>query len=1063
MALSVKSIWAGALTATSVRVIADTAPATAGTLKVADNVGMTGPISIGPVSPSADGILAFTVTGLTPNTRYWYLVNDGADNVSYKGTFKTHPGAIGDPASYIFGAAGDAGLTGDGDESTVTSGVSNGIVFPTMTAQSLAEDWAWFSHLGDLHYRNITTNDVTLFRAAYDDNFNYNLGFNPGARQGTFLRGQAITYIWDDHDFGGNNSDRTVASRPAAQQVYRECVPSYPLADAAGIYQSWQVGRVLYVATDSRSFRDPNSNPVTPTKTMLGTAQKAWLENLLTTTSAEALVWQSSSRWVGGTDTWQDFSYERAEMVQLFGDTGWLDRMLFMTADMHSVSICTGPNNAYGRFPMFMFAGMDAGAWSTGPEYDIGCIPGRRQYGTMRVQDNGHTIALTGTGWHDGTVLMSHTAYVHVGNPVFALDYAAGHVSEPLSPTDDDQGLRNEITAQRVDGGEYTYAKTTGPNNTGDPAASADAVGLYEEGVSVNVSDDDQLPDQAAWRVHLGTVDEDRYPSVRIDLAKNPDLADEITGLYVGDRVTIANPPAWMAPDVIDLIAEGGTETVGHPNDWDAEFNASPGSPWTVAQLPRPQAIVHATFETDLDGFTGEGGAAVARVAAPGLPPFDTSWSVRITPDGVTATGGAVGPLTATSTVIPGEQYLLTMWAYSATGMADVRPGVHWYDQAGTFLSSDGGVQPALPAGVWTLMTSVVTAPANATRAKARARHGGTPAASAVWHADEVAIWETRATGYSAGPNKPNRLDTSGTLLVSAVTSSATQLIVHTPPNGVFSLAPWIISTGPAAAPNLQPTHFPFDLRLGGEVVRVTACEPTVWDSFTRTTSSGWGTANSGQSWTTNGGSASDYSTNGSVGLVSLGSVNVSRYTVVPAPHTDVDMTADVATPVLATGGPHYMHLMARWLDANNMYVARLGFTNTQTLQLVLQKRVGGTQTDLVTVTVPGTHVAGAFYTIRFQLDGSTLRAKAWPKTVAEPVNWHATVTDTALTAAGSLGMRSLLSSANTNTLPVAASWDNLQLSTTQRMTVTRSINTVVKAQAAGAAVSLAQPAPVPL
>ncbi|MET9411267.1 alkaline phosphatase D family protein [Streptomyces sp. NPDC002935] len=1060
MAFDVKSVWAGALTSTSVRVIADTAPATAGSLLVADNEAMTGPVTLGPISPTTEGILAFTVTGLTPNTRYWYVVDAGGLNVSYKGTFKTHPGLIGEPASYLFGAAGDAGLTGDGYDGYITSAVSNSPVFDTMTAQSRAEDWAWFSHLGDLHYRNITTNDVTLFRAAYDDNFNYNLGFNPGARQGTFLRGQAITYIWDDHDFGGNNSDRTVASRPAAQQVYRECVPSYPLADAAGIYQSWQVGRVLYVATDSRSFRDPNSNPVTPTKTMLGTAQKTWLENLLTTSSAEALVWQSSSRWVGGTDTWQDFPYERAEMVQMFGDTGWLDRMLFMTADMHSVSISTGPNNPYGRFPMFMFAGMDAGAWATGTEYDLGSIAGRRQYGTMRVQDNGHTIALTGTGYHDGTVLTSHTAYVHVGTPVFALDYAAGHVSEPLSPTDDDQGLRNEITAQRDDGGEYTYAQTTGPNNTGDPAESADAVGLYEEAVSVNVSDDDQLPDQASWRVHLGTVDEDRYPRVRIDLAKNPGLADEVTGLYVGDRVTIANPPAWMAPDVIDLIAEGGTETVGHPIDWDAEFNASPGSPWTVAQLPRPQAIVHGTFETDLGGFTGEGGAAVARVAAPGLPPFDTSWSVRITPDGVTATGGAVGTLTATSTVIPGEQYLLTMWAYSATGMADVRPGVHWYDQAGTLLSSDGAAQPALPAGVWTLMTSVVTAPANATRAKARARHGGTPAASAVWHADEVAIWETRATGYSAGPNKPNRWDTSGSQLVTAVTSSATQLIVHTPPNNVFDRSPWINSTG---LRTLFPTHFPFDLRLGGETVRVTAIEPGAWDTFTRTTSNGWGSANSGQAWTSTGGATADYSTNGSVAAHSMTSVNVSRYSTVTAPGPDLDMRADVSTGVLATGGPHYLHLTARWTDANNNYTARLGFTATQTLELVIQKRVGGTQTDLVTVTVPGVHVAATFYTVRFQLDGSSLRAKAWPRSVAEPGRWHATVTDTALTAAGSAGVRTVLSSATTNTLPVTTSYDNFEITTPQRVTVQRSINTVVKAQTAGTAVSLAQPAVVAL
>lgn len=901
MAFDVKSAWAGALTATSVRIVADTAPPTNGSVLVADNEAMTGAVTIGPVTATADGILNFPVTGLTANTRYWYVVSAGGLNTSYKGTFRTHPGTIGEPLSYIFGAAGDAGLTGDGYDGYITSAVSNSPVFDTMRVQGAAEGWAWFSHLGDLHYRNIATNDPTLYRAAYDDNHNYALGFNPSARQGQFLRGQAITYVWDDHDFGPNNSDRTSAGRPAAQQVYRECVPHYPLADPAGIYQSWQVGRVLYIASDVRSFRDPNTNPAAPSKTMLGTAQKAWMEALLLSTSAEALVWQCPSRWVGDSDTWGEFIHERAQMVELFGDTGWLDRMVYMTADMHSLSMCSGPANPYGAFPMYMFASLDAGAWSTGPEYDLGSVPGRRQYGTMRVQDNGHTIALTGTGYRDGIVTMAHTAYIDVGSPVIALNYA-GDISPPFKPDPDDQNVYNDITATRQDGGQARFVQETGPLNTGDPAVDPDAIGVYDGGdVTINVAEDEQLADQAAWRVHLGTVEEERYPLVRIDLAANPDLADEMTELGVGDRMTIAGPPEWLPPETIQLIAEGGTETIGL-YDWDVVLNASAGTPWTVAQ---------------------------------------------------------------------------------AAALED----------------------------------------------------------------------------STAGPNNPNRADTSDCRLVTAVNSAATSFVVHTPPDSVFDRVPWIISTGPAAAPNLLPAQFPFDVRLGGENVRVTACTPSAWDAFTRTTASGWGTSTSGQAWTTSGGSAADYSTNGSLGVHSMTSVNVSRYTLLTAPAADLDLHIDGSTPVLATGGPQYLHLVARYQDPNNTYSARLGFTTTQTLELVIQRRVGGTQTDLATVTVPGKHTAAAFYTLRFQLEGSDLRAKAWPLGVAEPESWHVTVTDTSLTAAGSVGARTVLSSANTNTLPVAVSYDNFEITTPQRMTVQRSLNTVVKSQDAGTPLALVQPA----
>ncbi|WP_326729706.1 alkaline phosphatase D family protein [Streptomyces phaeochromogenes] len=909
MALDVKSVWSGALTDTSVRVIADTAPPTNGSLLVADNEAMTGAVTIGPVTATGEGILAFTVTGLDADTRYWYVVDAGGLNVSYKGTFRTHPGPVGEPASYIFGAAGDAGLTGAGDASHITNAVSNNPVFDTMRIQGRAEEWAWFSHLGDLHYRNIAANTPALYRAAYDDNFNYNLGFNPAARQGMFLREFGVTYVWDDHDFGPNNSDRTAAGRPAAQQVYRECVPHYPLPDAAGIHQSWQVGRVLYIASDVRSFRDPNSDAQSPTKTMLGSAQKAWMENLLSTTSAEALVWQTPSRWLAdgaGTDTWNSFLHERAEMIQMFGDTGWLDRMIQLTADMHSLSMCSGPGNPHGGFPIYMLAGMDSDFGTVDTLYDIGSTPERRQYGTVRVTDSGHTIALAVTGYRDYTPLLSHTAYLDIGSPLIALNYNAGHISPPFEPTPDDEGVTNDVTATRQDGGQARFVKTEGLLNTNDPAVDPDGVGEYDGGgVTINVADDDQLPDQAAWRVHQGTVDEERYPLVHIDLAANPDLADEMTGLGLGDRITVANPPEWIPPDTIELIAEGGVETIGL-YDWDMELNASAGSPWLVA------------------------------------------------------TAAAVEDSTA-------------------------------------------------------------------------------------------------------GPDKPNRGDTSGSELVTAVNDTVTSLIVHTPPDGNFERAPWIISTGPAAAPNLHPTHFPFDLRIGGEIVRATACEPGAWDSFTRSTSNGWGTANSGQAWTASGGAAGDYFTQGSEAGHTLTNVNASRWSTIPAPGPDLDFRADIATFATAVGNSQYVHLTARWLDVNNSYLARLAFTASQQVQLTLQKRVAGVQTDLSTVTLPGMHGAFAFWTIRFQLEGSTLRAKAWPRALAEPGRWHVTATDSVLTAAGSVGVRSILDNANTNPLPVTVAIDNFEVTTPQKVTVQREINTVDKAHAADTPIALAQPSPLAL
>ncbi|WP_050487132.1 poly-gamma-glutamate hydrolase family protein, partial [Streptomyces sp. CNS654] len=79
-------------------------------------------------------------------------------------------------------------------------------------------------------------------------------------------------------------------------------------------------------------------------------------------------------------------------------------------------------------------------------------------------------------------------------------------------------------------------------------------------------------------------------------------------------------------------------------------------------------------------------------------------------------------------------------------------------------------------------------------------------------------------------------------------------------------------------------------------------------------------------------------------GLVSLGSTNVSRYCLLPAPHSDVDLTATVATDALAVGGGHFLALVARYLDGSNAYLCRLEFSTSQGVIVTLRKRLAGTE-----------------------------------------------------------------------------------------------------------------------
>lgn len=195
-------------------------------------------------------------------------------------------------------------------------------------------------------------------------------------------------------------------------------------------------------------------------------------------------------------------------------------------------------------------------------------------------------------------------------------------------------------------------------------------------------------------------------------------------------------------------------------------------------------------------------------------------------------------------------------------------------------------------------------------------------------------------------------------------------------------------------------------------------------------------------------------------GMVSLTSINVSRYATLDSPGANVEMLATVSTDKLATGGGHFCALAARWADISNMYLARVEFSTTQTVLLTLRKRVAGTETSLAgTYTSGYTHAAGARFWVRFEVTETTLRARVWPVGDPEPYAWHLSTTDSDLTADGELGTRSILSSANTNSLPVTVSWGDFQVPSPQSMTVARSTNGIVKSHSSGADLRLAQPA----
>ncbi|THA31796.1 hypothetical protein E6R18_15820 [Streptomyces sp. A1277] len=289
----------------------------------------------------------------------------------------------------------------------------------------------------------------------------------------------------------------------------------------------------------------------------------------------------------------------------------------------------------------------------------------------------------------------------------------------------------------------------------------------------------------------------------------------------------------------------------------------------------------------------------------------------------------------------------------------------------------------------------------------------------------------------------PGRADTAGSELAAPVSATATVLPVVTTAGPV-----WV---GTAA----YPDEFPFDVTIDGEQVTVTAITGVAEDRFARTVSGGWGTADSGQAWTVADGPAADWSVSGGAGRCTISTANAFRIIAAPVAVPDVDLQFDFALSALPVGDSVYVFPTIRYLDGTHLYMGRVQITTAGSMVLSLRRRSGAESQIGSTYTTGYTYAPGAWYTARVAMTGSTLAGKVWPRGGVEP-DWQLTVSDTTLTAPGSVAVRALLGQ-NVSNAPVTLQIDNLWCGP-QQMTVIRSVNGVVKDQVAGADVRLTHP-----
>ena len=315
-----------------------------------------------------------TVTGLQPSTLYYYALihfnNNNKNQTLQQGSFRTSP-PLGQPTNFTFATSYGAWT---GSQTKIYDRIRQ-------------HDPLFFLHTGDFHYADIQQNDLQLrFRA---------VGQSMGSNSlRNFLLHTPLVYMWDDHDYLGNNAGYQ-ESEPGARQTallsYDWFFPHHPLAQpdpnrtGGGVapYHAFTVGTVRFILTDLRSEATESA--------IYFDEQRQWFYNELrlaakNSSGYDFVVWVSTKPWIGtqkpGSDSWRGNFVDRAELSTLISNL-FADKQNFLAigSDAHMVGFDDGRNTYYGNattddtesFPMVYSGPLDRLGSVKGGPFSNGC------------------------------------------------------------------------------------------------------------------------------------------------------------------------------------------------------------------------------------------------------------------------------------------------------------------------------------------------------------------------------------------------------------------------------------------------------------------------------------------------------------------------------------------------------------------------------------------------------------------------------------------------------------------------------------------------------------------
>lgn len=155
--------------------------------------------------------------------------------------------------------------------------------------------------------------------------------------------------IWDDHDFGPNDSNRSYELKEEALRIFKAYWgnPSYGEPDNAGVYSKFYWGDAVFILLDNHYHRDSASLDQArhPEKTQWGRRQLDWLkQSLLQAQDLKHYTFKfiaTGNQFLAAdprSEGHEAYRREREELLAFIRDQG-ITGVVFLTGDVHHTGI----------------------------------------------------------------------------------------------------------------------------------------------------------------------------------------------------------------------------------------------------------------------------------------------------------------------------------------------------------------------------------------------------------------------------------------------------------------------------------------------------------------------------------------------------------------------------------------------------------------------------------------------------------------------------------------------------------------------------------------------------